>query len=319
MQANSKGGCGSGSCGCGAPAAADFRLSEVGAHGARAAAASASCPPPALRAPPLPTQSPQPPELQAPRRINGVTLTAPPGAEAYTDWLELAHTELLRQEAVASGLLPASTATTAPELTDADRAVIEAMVDAAVNTPEPTPQECERYYVANKQQFVLGQALHVRHILFAVTPGVNVNALAQRAEKALLGLMAKGAPADQFERLAAELSNCPTSTQGGDLGWIGPNDCAPELANELFRQKQTPFGMGLHPRLMHSRFGLHILEVLGRREGQQKTFDEVRERIAAQLTLQSRAKALHQYMRLLVGQAEIEGLEMDGADSPLVQ
>jgi peptidyl-prolyl cis-trans isomerase C len=35
--------------------------------------------------------------------------------------------------------------------------------------------------------------------------------------------------------------------------------------------------------------------------------------------MQSRAKALHQYMTLLVGQALVEGVELDTADSPLVQ
>lgn len=277
MQITSKGGCGSGSCGCESPA-------------------------------PL-----------ALRKINGIALIAPEGAEAYTDWLELAHTELLRQEAVASGLLPATTGTTAPELTESDRAVIEEMVDAAIRIPVPTPQECQRFFEANKAQFVVGQAVHVRHILFAVTPGVNVHALTVHAEKALFSLLGKDVPVDQFARLASELSNCPTSAQGGDLGWIGPNDCAPELANELFYQKDAQWGMGVHPRLVHSRFGFHILEVLGRRKGQQKTFEQVNQRISAQLTLQSRAKALHQYMRLLVGQAQVEGIEMEGADSPLVQ
>ena len=295
MQATSTGGCGSGSCGCGAAAGSEPLPSA------------------------LPEQRPQPSTLLAPKKINGITLVAPEGAEAYTDWLELAHTELLRQEAVATGLLPASAGITAPELTDADRAVIEEMVEAAIRTPEPTVQECERYFEANKAQFVVGQALHVRHILFAVTPGINVNALAGHAEKALLSLMAKGAPADLFARLASELSNCPTGPQGGDLGWVGPEDCAPELANEFFFQKETQWGMGMHPRLVHSRFGFHIMEVLGRREGEQKSFDDVSPRIRAQLTLQSRAKALHQYMRLLVGQAVVEGIEMEGADSPLVQ
>ncbi len=295
MQATSTGGCGSGSCGCGAAAGSEPLPSAV------------------------PEQRPQPSTLLAPKKINGITLVAPEGAEAYTDWLELAHTELLRQEAVATGLLPASAGITAPELTDADRAVIEEMVEAAIRTPEPTVQECERYFEANKAQFVVGQALHVRHILFAVTPGINVNALAGHAEKALLSLMAKGAPADLFARLASELSNCPTGPQGGDLGWVGPEDCAPELANEFFFQKETQWGMGMHPRLVHSRFGFHIMEVLGRREGEQKSFDDVSPRIRAQLTLQSRAKALHQYMRLLVGQAVVEGIEMEGADSPLVQ
>nr|WP_315491111.1 peptidylprolyl isomerase [uncultured Rhodoferax sp.] len=294
MQTTSKGGCGSGSCGCGAPAAEVKRAGDT-------------------------EQSAQPPERLASKTINGITLTAPAGAEAYTDWLELAHTELLRQEAVAAGLLPATTGTTAPELTESDRAVIEEMVDAAIRLPVPTPQECQRFFEANKAQFVVGQAVHVRHILFAVTPGVNVHALTVHAEKALFTLLGKDVPVDQFARLASELSNCPTSAQGGDLGWIGPNDCAPELANELFYQKDAQWGMGVHPRLVHSRFGFHILDVLGRRKGQQKTFEQVNQRISAQLTLQSRAKALHQYMRLLVGQAQVEGIEMEGADSPLVQ
>ena len=37
------------------------------------------------------------------------------------------------------------------------------------------------------------------------------------------------------------------------------------------------------------------------------------------MTLQTRATALRQYMRLLIGQAQVEGLDLEGADSPLVQ
>jgi peptidyl-prolyl cis-trans isomerase C len=165
----------------------------------------------------------------------------------------------------------------------------------------------------------VGQALHVRHILFAVTPGVNVQALTVHAEKALLELTRKDAVPGRFAQLAAELSNCPTSTQGGDLGWIGPDDCAPELANELFHQKHSQWGMGVHPRLIHTRFGFHIIEVLERRAGKQPAYGEVRKRIAALLAMQSRARALHQYMSLLVGEALVEGIDLEGADSPLVQ
>ena len=77
--------------------------------------------------------------------------------------------------------------------------------------------------------------------------------------------------------------------------------------------------MGVHPRLIHTRFGFHIIEVLERRAGRQPAYDEVRERIASQLAIQSRAKALHQYMTLLAGEALLENLELEAADSPLVQ
>ncbi len=251
--------------------------------------------------------------------INGIALFEQGQNPPFEAVHELAYAELLRQEAVKAGLLKRHTGLVAPELNDAERLIVETMVDGAVVTPQPTEEECQRYFDANKAQFVVGQALHLRHILFAVTPGVNVQALATHAEKALLELLHKDAPAGRFEQLAAELSNCPTSTQGGDLGWVSPEDCAPELANELFHQAHAQRGNGVHTKLMHSRFGFHIMEIMGRREGEQKTYAEVQERIAATLALQSRSKALRQYMSLLVGQAVVEGIDLEGADSPLVQ
>lgn len=251
--------------------------------------------------------------------INGIALHAPgqrPGADVLR---ELAYSELLRQHAVMKGLLPRHKTLSAPELGETERKVIEAMVDGEVSSPQPNEDECQRYYEANPSQFMVGQALHVRHILFAVTPGVNVHALTIHAEKALLELTRKDASPERFVQLAAELSNCPTSAQGGDLGWVGPDDCAPELANELFHQKHSQWGMGVHPRLIHTRFGFHIIEVLNRRAGKTPAYAEVRERIATLLAVQSRGRALHQYMSLLIGEALVEGIALEGADSPLVQ
>lgn len=265
------------------------------------------------------TTSAAQPATSTPPSINGIYLFAPGQPDPALDMREVAYAELLRQEAVRQGLLPMSRSLVAPELSDADRQVLEAMVDAAVAVPEPTPAECQRYYEANAAQYVVGQALHLRHILFAVTPGVPVQALATHAEKALLELLHKDAAPGRFEALAAELSNCPTSQQGGDLGWVEPQDCAPELARALFHDAHAQRSTGVHTALVHSRFGFHIVEILARREGQQKQYTDVQDRIAAQLSLQTRSKAMHQYMSLLVGAAQVEGIELEGADSPLLQ
>ncbi len=251
--------------------------------------------------------------------INGITLhslNARPDEEALR---ELAYTELLRQQAVQAGLLPRRAVLEAPELGESERTVLEAMVDAAVQVPAPTQEECQRYYAARKNQYVVGQTVRLRHILFAVTPGVNVQSLSVHADKALISLLGKNIPFDFFGKLAGDLSNCPSSTQGGDLGWLGPQDCAPELATILFFQSEVPVGLGVLPRLVHTRFGFHIIEVLERRDGMALAFEDVSERVAAQLAMQSRAKALHQYMGLLVGQARVEGISLDSCDSPLVQ
>jgi peptidyl-prolyl cis-trans isomerase C len=251
--------------------------------------------------------------------VNGIALHEPDETLSLQALRERAYTELLRQQAVKAGLLPRYGGLSYREPDEAQRQIMEAMVDAAVSVPEPSEAECQRHYKAQKNRFIVGQALHVRHILFAVTPGVNVHALSQRAEAALLELTRKDVAPGHFEGLAGELSNCPSSAQGGDLGWLAPEDCAPELANELFFQSDSRWGMGVHPRLVHTRFGLHIIEVLGRKKGRLPDFNEVRQQIAGRLTLQSRTTALRQYMLLLVGKANVEGVELEGAESPLVQ
>lgn len=251
--------------------------------------------------------------------INGVALHTAAQSPDEEVLRELAYTELLRQQAVKAGLLPFKGVLLSPDLTEEERHILESMVDAAVQVPEPEEEECRRYYEGRKSNYMVGQAVQLRHILFAVTPGVNVHALTVHAEKALISLLGKDVQVDAFAKLAAEMSNCPSSTQGGDLGWIGPDDCAPELANELFFQTDSLAGMGVHPRLVHTRFGFHIIDVLSRRKGRLLAYDEVRDRVVAQLIMQSRAKALHQYMSLLAGQALVEGIMLDTADSPLVQ
>ena len=252
--------------------------------------------------------------------INGVALHAAGETLAPEELRQRACTELLRQATIQAGLLDATDAAPVDGVaSEAATQAIDALLERAVHLPEPTDEACRRHHAAHPARYRSGERVEVRHILFAVTPGVNVHALTIHAEKALLELTRKDASPGRFAQLAAELSNCPTSEQGGDLGWIGPDDCAPELANELFHQKHSQWGMGVHPRLIHTRFGFHIIEVLERRAGKQPAYAEVRERIAALLAMQSRARALHQYMSLLVGEALVEGIDLEGADSPLVQ
>lgn len=261
----------------------------------------------------------EPPSSAEVARINGVALHLPGRRPPLTTLRERAWTELLRQRAVALGLFADERRDVAPELGSADRAILESMLEQEVSAPQPTDAECERHYRQNPHRYMQGQSVHIRHILFAVTPGVDTHALAVRADQALLELSRRDVPAGRFAQLAAELSNCPSGARGGDLGWVGPDDCAPELANELFHQRDPQWGLGLHPRLMHTRFGLHIVDVLGRRKGVVRPFEAVREAIGAELAAQAKAIALHHYMCVLAGQARIQGVQLPAADSPLLQ
>ncbi|MCO5124793.1 MAG: peptidylprolyl isomerase [Rhizobacter sp.] len=249
--------------------------------------------------------------------VNGVALHAPGETLAAEVLRQRACTELLRQAAQRAGLLAADDPAPIDGATsEAATAAIEALLAAEVNVPEPSDEACRRHYAAHESSYRVGDRAHVRHVLFAVTPGVDVRLLRDRAEGALLDVRChRDGEEDRFAAVAAELSNCPSGAQGGDLGWLTRDDCAPEFARELFAGPE----IGVLPRLVHSRFGLHVVDVMAREAGHMPAFESVRGAVALALRQQTFVTALRQYLQLLAGEAAIEGVQLDSADTPLVQ
>jgi peptidyl-prolyl cis-trans isomerase C len=214
--------------------------------------------------------------------------------------------ELLRQQAVALGLLEA----------DADDAAvtagIEQLLAREVTTPSPTEDECRRYYDVHAEEFRSGDLVCARHILFQITPGCNVELVRAEAEQTLAQLLA--AP-DDFEACALTLSNCPSGRQGGNLGQISRGDTVPEFERALFRLQPT----GILRELVKTRHGFHIVAVDQRIPGATLPFEVVRDRVAEQLKAGVEERALRQYVSILAGQAKVSGLDLQSATSPLVQ
>jgi len=235
--------------------------------------------------------------------VNGVEV--PPGPEGAAE-LAAAH-ELLRQRAVATDLLAAGTSEA-----EAIAAAIETLLAREVAMPEPTEAECRRYYDGHRTEFISGDLVHARHILFQVTPQVNVPLMRARAEEALNTLLAEP---ERFAELAAQLSNCPSAEQGGNLGQIARGDMVPEFEQAIFK-----FGAsGVLRDLIKTRFGFHIVAVDRSIPGEIVPFEAVQGQIADRLRAQVEEKALRQYISLLAGQADIEGIDLDAATTPLVQ
>ena len=251
--------------------------------------------------------------------INGVFLTH---SDEHVDTRilhERAYAELLRQEAIRLGKISNCVEEVAPILSTDEQNSIQEMLDEIIHIPTPTRAECQRYYDSNRQALTVGQSRKIRHILFAVTPGVNVNALAQRAEAALFELKRPETPGERFAVLAAELSNCPSGMHGGELGWLTPQDCAPELSKELFYNQVSSETLGVFTRLVSTRHGFHIIDVLALELGRLPEFEQLEEPILLKLQAQSKGTALRQFMSLLVGRSKLVGVHLDGAHSNLVQ
>ncbi len=256
--------------------------------------------------------------------VNGVPLVQPEEPHpAPGELRQRAHVELLRQAAIGAGLLDA--ADPPPLLgaiSEAASASIEQLLERELACPAPDDATCRRFHAANASRFAVGERLRVRHVLFAVTPGVDVVALRQRAEACLIDLRARSRAeidgnetGDRFAAAARELSNCPSGAAGGDLGWIRADDCAPEFAREVFGRSDH----GVLPRLVHSRFGLHVVEVLQREAGRVPEYDAVQGAVRRALEQQAFTTALRQYLRQLAGAARLDGVDLEAAATPLVQ
>jgi peptidyl-prolyl cis-trans isomerase SurA len=97
-----------------------------------------------------------------------------------------------------------------------------------------------------------------RHIL--LRPGGNLSQDAARAQLAGFKRKIELGLAD-FEALAKEHSQDGSANQGGDLGWANPGMMVPE-----FEEAMAKLAPGQVGDPLVSRFGVHLIEVLERRE-----------------------------------------------------
>lgn len=246
-----------------------------------------------------------------PVTINGVELTdadmeqelplhadAPNPMRAATTALVLRR--VLRDEAARQGL----------DLASEDDA-IGVLLERHAPAPEADEAACRRYYQANPQRFVVGELIEADHILFQVTPGVNLDLLRAHAGAVLADLLADPSG---FAEVARRQSNCPSAAVGGNLGQLGRGDTVPEFEKAVF---SLPAG-GLLPQVLETRHGLHIVRVTRRIEGRLLPFEQVRESIASALAAASRDTAWRQYARLLLDRADVRGIDLGAAEDDRV-
>lgn len=235
--------------------------------------------------------------------VNGIDVTI---EKDMTGELAAAR-ELLRQRALAIGLLKEKSI----DEKSVDQA-IEELLAREVVIPEPTEEECRRYYELHPKEFESGELVHARHILFQVTPSVRIPAIRARAEQALNELLREPG---RFSAMAAEMSNCPSGQQGGNLGQIGRGDTVAEFERALFRMGPR----GLLRELVKTRYGFHIVAIDQRIPGTRLPFEVARNKIAERLQATVEEKALRQYISILAGAADIQGVDLDETTIPLLQ
>ena len=153
---------------------------------------------------------------------------------------------------------------------------------------EVSDKETKDYYDNNINQFKSGEQVKASHIL------IETEAEAENILKQLK------AGAD-FEELAKKHSTCPSSAEGGDLGYFEHGSMVPEFEEAAFAMK-----VGEISDVVETQFGYHIIKITAKKDGSTVGFDEVKDELTQQLITEKRRAAEDTYINQLKDKAEIE-------------
>lgn len=221
--------------------------------------------------------------------------------------------ELLLQRAHALGLVADPRSADGARETDED-SLIRLLLEREVITPKADDGVCRRYYDGNQARFRSPDLFEPAHILFKARRD-DAAAYAKAEAQATAVLAELGQHPGRFDSLARSLSDCASAAQGGRLGQVVRGETTPEF--ETFLVTLQP-GQ-ICPALIRTRYGIHILRLDRKIQGETLPFDAVRTRIASYLEERTWRRAVAQYIALVAGQARIVGFDLPAALSPLVQ
>lgn len=171
---------------------------------------------------------------------------------------------------------------------------------------EATEAEIREFYEKDKEAFKAPERIHVRHILVDCGADMTDEMRRQRkkkAEECRERLLA----GEDFAELAAEMSDCPSSRRGGELGTYPRGRLIPAFEEAAFARAVGEIG-----DVVESSLGFHVLQVLAREDGGIMPYNEARDLIAVFLNEKKSSPVISDYIEGLRAEASITyGLESD--------
>ncbi len=169
-------------------------------------------------------------------------------------------------------------------------------------TIQVSDEEVSAFYNDHPEVFVVGEQVHARHIVFAAAEGVDADtekSAREKAEKA----HARAAAGEDFASLARELSEGPTASKGGDLGFFARDQMVPVFADAAFALEA-----GEISGVVHTSFGFHVIKVEERRPSTTQPIEEASARIRTLLVQQKTGQSVGAVLESLTANATIEPL-----------
>jgi peptidyl-prolyl cis-trans isomerase SurA len=166
-----------------------------------------------------------------------------------------------------------------------------------------TDEDVKNYWQTHPREFQQGEEVRVRHV-FVAGDDARARGLAERALKRIRA-------GEDFAAVARDLSQAPSASEGGDLGWLRRGTVQPELERVALALQP-----GQVSDLVRTRAGYQILRVEERRGGGLRPLEEVKEEIRDRLANEQVESYRAQYVTELRKDAVIDVRVPELKDAP---
>ena len=160
----------------------------------------------------------------------------------------------------------------------------------------------KEFYDKNIDKFKKPEQVRASHILISVDPTAD-EAAAQKALEEIQVIHKQVKEGTDFSELARIKSSCPSSKQGGDLGFFGKGQMVKPFEDAAFALKP-----GEVSAPVETQFGYHLIKLEEKKEAGTMPLDEVKARISQYLTQVELDVALEEYIVSLRDKAQITKL-----------
>lgn len=176
---------------------------------------------------------------------------------------------------------------------------IDTLMEAEMGDAAVTEEDARKFYDENPQHFNTPEQVKASHILCGKR-GITEEDYPAELEK-IKAAKARLDAGEAFEDVAKDVSTCPSSEKGGDLGFFGKGQMDPAFETAAFGLE-----VGQTSDIVKSSFGYHIIKVTDKNEGGATPFDEVKERITDYLMQQKQQEFWKEYDQKMKDGATIE-------------
>ena len=168
-----------------------------------------------------------------------------------------------------------------------------------------TDDDAKKFYDEHLDQMTIPadgeKTMRASHILVSLNESAS-DADKKAAETKINDALAKvKADPASFEKVAEEVSDCPSGKRGGDLGAFEPGQMVPEFEKALLALKD-----GEISNVVKTQFGYHVIRRNARQEKKVLSFEQTKERIIQVLTMQEEQKRIKEYVEKLEKEADVK-------------